>query len=323
MITVKKYTKAYFLIWNEFVSTAKNATFLFHRDFMEYHQDRFEDYSLLCFKGDQLIAILPANRVGEVVYSHQGLTYGSLILQDKSKLLTSFDAFQSILKFLYQNSILKLEVKIIPPFYNSIPSDELEYFLFKANAKLVKRDVLMVISYQNQLPFQKNRREGINKGKRSGLQIKVENNFDDFWNEILIPNLKNKHGISPVHSLLEIKILAKKFPNNIQQINVYDGNKIVAGSTVFSTKTTIHPQYVSGNTDKNKLGSLDLLYDFIINDYMSNKQFFDFNISSEEGGSVLNSGLIFWKEGSGARSVVANNYEVYTSEYSTIKLNVK
>ena len=323
MITVAKYTKSYFLIWNEFVSSAKNATFLFHRDFMEYHQDRFEDYSLLCFKDEELIAILPGNRVGDVVYSHQGLTYGGLVLQEKSKLLTAFDAFQAILKFLNQNSIVKLEVKIIPPFYNRLPSDELEYFMFKANAKLVKRDILMVINYQNQIPFQKNRREGINKAIRNGLQIKVDNNFDQFWNEILIPNLKKKHNTIPVHSLVEIKKIATNFPKNIQQINVYDGDKIVAGSTVFLTETTIHPQYVSGNEDKNKLGSLDLLYNFIINDYVSNKQYFDFNISSESAGSVLNSGLIFWKEGCGARGIVANNYEVNTSEYSSLKLNIK
>jgi hypothetical protein len=50
--TVRRYTSEDFALWNAFISTAKNATFLFHRDFMEYHSDRFEDYSLLVFEGD-------------------------------------------------------------------------------------------------------------------------------------------------------------------------------------------------------------------------------------------------------------------------------
>jgi len=257
------------------------------------------------------------------VYSHQGLTYGSLVLQENSKLLTTFEVFQSLLKFLNINGIETLYIKAIPTFYNSMPSDELEYFLFKANAKLVKREVLMVIDYQYQIKFQKNRREGINKALRNGLEVRIDTNFDGFWNEILIPNLKNKHQVNPVHTLAEIKKLAQIFPKNIHQINVYQNNKLIAGSTIFLTKTTIHPQYVSGNTDKNILGSLDLLYDFIINRYQTDKRYFDFNISSEDSGNVLNRGLIFWKETCGARSFMANNYEVKTQVYKSLNLNVK
>jgi hypothetical protein len=36
---------------------------------MEYQEDRFQDYSLINFEEDKLIAVLPANRVGETVYS--------------------------------------------------------------------------------------------------------------------------------------------------------------------------------------------------------------------------------------------------------------
>ncbi|HQW68620.1 MAG TPA: hypothetical protein PLH25_03065, partial [Flavobacterium sp.] len=77
--TIKKYNSEYFTIWNAFVSSSSNATFLFHRDFMEYHSDRFEDYSLLVFEDEKLISIFPANRVENTVFSHQGLTYGGFV----------------------------------------------------------------------------------------------------------------------------------------------------------------------------------------------------------------------------------------------------
>ena len=319
---VEKYTKENRLAWDTFISGAKNATFLFARDFMEYHSDRFTDYSLLVYKDDLLYAVLPANIVGDKLYSHKGLTYGSLVLSKSAKLLYTFEAFKALLAFLDAKAISTLELRNIPTFYNTMPSDELSYFLFKANATLIKRDALMVIDTSTKIKFQKNRREGINKAKRNGLTIAVDDNFEGFWNEILIPNLQKKHGIAPVHSLEEIQLLAAKFPDHIKQVNVYKDNVIVAGTTLFLTKTTIHPQYVSGNSDKNAFGSLDLAYDYIINHFDSSKRYFDFNISSEENGTALNSGLIFWKESCGARTYVADNYLIDTACYKTLDLHI-
>ncbi|MGB0950276.1 MAG: GNAT family N-acetyltransferase, partial [Marinirhabdus sp.] len=251
---------------------------------------------------------------------HELLIFGSFVLSEKAKFTDAFQAFKSTLRFLDTMNIETLHIRLIPTFYNTMPSDELEYFLYLAKARSVKRDVLMVIDYAHKPRFQKNRREGINRALRNGLQVKVDENFEAFWNQILIPNLSKKHGIKPVHSLGEITQLAARFPKNIKQVNVYHGGKIVAGTTVFITKTTLHPQYVSGNASKNKLGSLDLAYDFIINKLPGKKRYFDFNISSEANGSKLNKGLLFWKETCGARAFTADNYSVKTAAYKNLNL---
>ena len=286
---------------------------------MDYHKDRFEDFSLMIYKGDKLYALLPANINNGVVYSHQGLTYGSLILQESAKLKSTFQAFKEVLKFFFEEGVKKLDIRLIPAFYNSLPSDELEYILYKAGASLVKRDMILLIDYQNKLRFQKNRREGINKAKRKGLIVKVDGDYEKFWNEILIPNLKRKHNATPVHSLDEIKQLATRFPKHICQVNVYQDDKIVAGTTVFLTKNVVHPQYVSGDLNKNELGSLDLLYDFIIDHFKEERNYFSFNTSSEENGKLLNEGLLFWKESCGARPHIFNNYEIDTDTYKTLE----
>ena len=286
---------------------------------MDYHKDRFEDFSLLIYKGKRLYALLPANINDDVVYSHQGLTYGSFVLQDSAKLKSTFLAFKEVLKFLFEERIKKLDIRIIPTFYNSLPSDELEYILYKAEASLVKRDMILLIDYQNKLRFQKNRREGINKAKRKGLLVKVDGDYEKFWNEILIPNLKEKYNTSPVHSLNEIKLLAARFPNHIKQVNVYQDDKIVAGTTVFLTKNVVHPQYISGNQNKNELGSLDLLMNDVFDHFKEGRNYFSFNTSSEENGKLLNEGLLFWKESCGARPLIFNNYEINTDTYRTLE----
>ena len=286
---------------------------------MDYHKDRFEDFSLLIYKGERLYALLPANINDDVVYSHQGLTYGSFVLQDSAKLKSTFLAFKEVLKFLFEERIKKLDIRIIPSFYNSLPSDELEYILYKAEGSLVKRDVILLIDYQNKLRFQKNRREGINKAKRKGLLVKVDGDYEKFWNEILIPNLKEKYNTSPVHSLDEIKLLAARFPKHIKQVNVYQDDKIVAGTTLFLTKNVVHPQYISGNQNKNELGSLDLLMNDVFDHFKEGRNYFSFNTSSEENGKLLNEGLLFWKESCGARPLIFNNYEINTDTYRTLE----
>jgi len=108
--SVKFYQKSDYTNWNVFIGLAKNATFLFHRDFMEYHSDRFQDYSLIILDGEKWVAVLPANVVGNEVFSHQGLTYGGLVYNEKLKLASVIEIFKSILSFLNENKIEKLQL---------------------------------------------------------------------------------------------------------------------------------------------------------------------------------------------------------------------
>ena len=61
MIEVNIYQKKLKTHWDKFIDNASNSTFLFKRDFIEYHNDRFKDFSLLFYKNEKLIAVLPAN----------------------------------------------------------------------------------------------------------------------------------------------------------------------------------------------------------------------------------------------------------------------
>lgn len=316
---IRLYNSEDFEQWNTFISVAKNATFLFNRGFMEYHSDRFQDYSLMIFDKDQLVAVLPANKNANTLYSHHGLTYGGLVLSQKAKLTSVIWIFKGVLQFLNENAIEKLVLKTIPNFYLDYFSDELEYCLFITQAQLNRRDSLSVIDLTKPYSITKTRKESIRRGKKNNLIIKEELNFELFWNEILIPNLDKKHQVKPVHSVEEITLLQKRFPNNIRHFNVYDKDKIVAGTTVFSTDKVAHPQYVSGNSDKNELGSLDYLYHHLITDIYKDKHFFDFNNSNEEQGTRINEGLLFWKESFGAKTVIQNFYEVQTKNYPLLE----
>lgn len=317
--TIKKYEQNDYTLWNDFVSQAKNATFLFHRDFMEYHKDRFDDFSLLIFDEDRLKAILPANKQGNSLHSHQGLTYGGLVYKEETKQVAVIEILKTILFFLNENDFGKLYIKTIPSIYHLKPSDEILYSLFLAEAKLIRRDSLSVIDLSNEKSISKIRKRGIKKAVSNKLVIKEEADFELFWNKILIPNLESRHNAKPVHSIEEMNYLSSLFPENIHQFNVYFEDEIVAGTTVFETETTAHCQYISKNPHTENLGSLDFLFHFLINERFKHTRFFDFGISNENQGKNLNEGLTYWKESFGASTIIHDFYEVETSNYR--KLN--
>jgi hypothetical protein len=316
--TVRLYHKTDYENWNAFIGQSKNATFLFHRDFMEYHNDRFRDYSLIVLDGEKWVAVLPANVVGNELFSHQGLTYGGLVYNEKLKLASVIATFKSILSFLNDNKIEQLQLKLIPSIYHQKPAEELNYALFLVEAKLVRRDSLAVIDLSQKVSVASGRKEGIVKGKKNKLEIKEVYDFEEFWNEILILNLAQKHQAKPVHSLSEMIKLKELFPENIRQFNVYENDIIVAGTTIFETETVAHCQYISGIEDKNELGGIDLLFHHLITEVFKNKPFFDFGTSNENQGKKLNKGLSYWKESFGATTIVQDFYEVKTSKYNVL-----
>jgi len=318
MVSIEIYKDGYKSDWNDFVDSSKNSTFLFNRDFMDYHSDRFEDFSLLIYENSELIALLPLNIKDGKVYSHQGLTYGGVLVKDDIKFVKFLKIFTFLLKYLNEKSISKLFIKQIPIIYNSNFNGELDYLSLISGGNIYRRDIISVIDMQNSFKISKDRIQGYKRGLKNNLEIREVDCFDEFWNYILIPTLSKRHSVKPVHNLDEISLLGSNFSNNIKQYNVYHKNQIVAGATIFQTQNVAHVQYIGSTPEKNTLGSLDFLFHKLIMEIYVNHKYFDFGNSHENGGMKINQGLNYWKEGFGARSLTHDFYEIETSNFKKL-----
>ena len=214
----------------------------------------------MVYKNEKVIALLPANRVGDTLHSHQGLTYGGLIYAKNFKTTDALDSLKAILKFLTEEGINSLILKELLSIYlHNQTNNPFTYSLFKTNAELLRMDMHSVVDLKHK-SYSKSRKEGVKRGVKSNLRVEESHSFDLFWNEILISNLTSKHNVHPVHSLEEITLLKSRFPDNIRQFNVFYNDTIIGGTTIFETKTTAHVQYISSNSTKNTTGSLDFLF---------------------------------------------------------------
>ncbi|KAA5824053.1 GNAT family N-acetyltransferase [Algibacter amylolyticus] len=315
---IEKYKKEFYEEWNNFLMLSKNSTFLFHRDYMEYHSDRFEDYSLLIYKDNKLIALLPANIKNNVLTSHEGLSYGGLLLPDKIPFSLVLEALETVLEYLSIKKIEKLIIKQVPKIYHQKLANELEYLLFILEAKLFRRDLSMTIKLDEVKAYSKLRNREIKKAIKHGLVFKETTNFKEFWTKILVPNLKTTFGVLPVHNLTEISSLNKSFPDNIRQFNVFDKGELLAGCTIFETGKVAHLQYIATNKLIKK-GALDFLIDRLITDVYKEKLYFDFGISNENQGKNINLGLLNWKQSFGASGIVHDFYEIQVKNHPSLK----
>ena len=306
--TVRLYEGNDYENWNAFIGQAKNATFLFHRDFMEYHSDRFQDYSLIVLDGEKWVAVLPANVVENQVFSHQGLTYGGLVYGDKIGAALVEIILDAIIDFLKKCKIENFVLKLIPDFYQARTSNEMHYFLFQKKADLLKRSMNLVIDYSKPFQISKSKLKHFRRVSELGISIEETEDFTSFWNQILIPRLREKHKAKPVHSLEEIHQLKSYFPQNIKQINAYFEGEIVAGITLFCSERVIKSQYGATSLKGESIRALDFLFINIINKYASDFSFFDMGIVDEDGS--YNKGLLKQKEELGCSVCLHAVYEI-------------
>lgn len=309
MFEIRRYTCLEREQWDKYVAKARNATFLFYRDYMDYHSDRFEDHSLMFFVGNRLHSILPANIVGTTLYSHQGLTYGGLLMDINVTAAEVITLFQELNHYLRAHGIQKVIYKPVPWVYHQVAAEEDLYPLFWiCKARLITRDIGTTIFMQQHLEWRKDRRRRLRRAQEAGIEIVRTNDFSPFW-EVLETNLLERHQVRPVHTLEEIKLLHQRFPNNILQYNALLNGEVVAGMTFYLTQQVLHGQYCSSNDLGKANGAVDALHDYVMHHEFPDIPYMDFGRSTEGDGSILNEGLVAQKEGFGGRTICYDTYE--------------
>ena len=190
---VERYEPTIAAEWDAFVRTSRNGTFLLERGYMDYHRDRFADCSLLVHDAEgELIAVLPAHAAGNRAASHDGLSYGGLVIGPNGKAPIVLRALEAMLLHLKQMSITTLDYKSIPHIYHRQPADEDRYALFLLGAQLVRRDLLSVIALGDRLPYQARRVRGIKKAQVAGLTVQAEAEFAEYWAQKWSDLLRNE-----------------------------------------------------------------------------------------------------------------------------------
>jgi hypothetical protein len=308
MIRTERYHLGLSEDWDEILEDSDMATFLHRRSYMDYHGDRFEDFSLVAFEQGRPMALLPANRSGDKMFSHQGLTYGGFVFRKGLSPKIQKDITHQMLAFLKAQGFKSLYLKPVPLLFapGQILFNELSNGF---EVELLGREITMAIP----LPLKTetwnvDKRRGLRRAMDFGLQVEDSGTFEAFWNEILIPNLWERYKAKPVHSLEEISMLARKHP--IRQLNVYKDSELLAGMTVYDMGEVVHVQYTSSSKKGRSLRALDYLVHQLCTEYYPDKKYLNLGTSHEQMGRVVKEGLFAWKKSYGSVPFEHEHYRV-------------
>ena len=297
--------------WNSFVreGRSRNATFLLDRDYMDYHSERFDDHSLMFGDKGRIVALFPANRADDCLESHGGLTYGGFLLGRNLGVSSTLEAFETLIQHCQREGFSSILYKTVPFIYWNAPADDDRYALFCNDAVLYRRDVLSVIDLETPLDFQERRKRGAKRAVEQSVTVGESDDWSGFW-KILVETLGARHGVRPTHELGEMTLLRQHFPEQIRLFLAIQDSVPVAGTVLYLTGQVAHAQYIAANTLGRELGALDLLFRWLTEPQRLTQRYFDFGVSTEANGRELNSGLAYFKEGFGARTVVQDFYRM-------------
>lgn len=322
---IQKYSESFRTSWDRFVlKESCNGTFLQTRNFLDYHPTgKFQDFSLMFTKGNNIIAVMPANIMIEnnekKVFSHLGSTFGGIVIGNRHKKISDIEEIlDELLLFLETEKVESISLKMTSNLYSNQNMDILDYFLknrgFDETLELgYFVDLFQIKTDEMEMSFNGSRRRSLRKALRNKLifrRLESDEEIGDFYS-VLCNNMK-KFAIIPLHSLDELL----DFKNNrLQDIvsfyGVYDQYELIAGSMVFrfGDKKVFHTQYLAADQEKLSLYPSEYLYYSLIKYAKEHEyKYLSFGTATLDHGKVLNKSLAQFKEGFGTDSYVNRTY---------------
>lgn len=300
MITRRKYAEEKINEWDEFVKFSSASTLHSSRKFLNYHQKKFNDSSLMFYQKNHLVGVLPGVIKEKTYISHPGASYGGLIYKEGLKINYLFEIHEQILNFCRENGVCKLEFRFPYSIISKHYYDAYKYILNNHPSTVYKEvsQFIDLLKFKDKNYFSENFTRIIKKNSELITSItKNYNDIENFYN-ILSENLI-KHNTKPTHELSELNYLIENLDEKVLLFVTKDSNSnIVSGSLAIQLNNeTSHLFYLGTNIEYLSYSPLvNTVHDVAKYFKSENFRFLNLGISTESKGSTLNSGLNNFKE---------------------------
>lgn len=292
--------------WDDVVDRSVNGTFLHTRRYLGYHGDRFADRSL--FVGDAVLAAAEDPGDATRVVSHPGLTYGGLVHDGSLRGEAVVEALAAVAAHYRAAGYTALLYKAVPAIYHREPAQDDLYALFRLGARLYRRDLSATVEIAAGTQPRGDRRRNPRVAAKRGAAVSHDPaRLEEFW-QVLTDNLAARHDTRPVHTAAEMRALMERFPERISVETVVVDGAVVAGTVHYRTDRVVHCQYSAASPAGAKAYALDLAFAEAI--ATCEAPYYDFGVSTESEGTVLNASLYDFKTSFGARGTVCDFYEL-------------
>jgi len=178
-----------------------------------------------------------------------------------------------------------------------------------------KREVSSVIPLtfsENEVlnTFSSESRRAVRRAVKLGVQVRESEDYETFY-KILKRNLKMRHNVQPTHTLDELLLLRKIYPDRIRLFGAYVEHEMVAGVVMFDcNERVVLAFYISHNEDRQQFRGVNCLFYEIIKWAIRKKfAYLDFGIFTVN--MDPNWGLGRFKESFGAQGIFRDTFLKY------------
>ena len=308
-IELSKYNREHKMSWDKFVSRTEPELLLHYRDYMDYHSDRFDDFSICFWENNELIAIVPGNSIGNSWHSHQGLTFGGVIsaTQDLSQIIK---LNLLLCKFLIENDFASSTITIPSNSFWEKGNAEHVYALVQLNYEIIGNHLNQFIGMNKTLPAKKH--SNARAADRKGITLSTSAKHLHELYQLIDRGLEEKYHRKPTHTLLELESLRESFPKEISIYTMIFADKVVAGAITFESRNCVHIQYLAASNQGKTLRAQDLLIRELHELAKTNNRNLSFGKSTSGTDAALNEQLFRFKSEFGA---VPENILTFSKEF--------
>jgi len=298
--------------WDALVGVAHNGHLMARSGFFRYHADRFEDASLFLRRGNRPLGVLPANRDGDVLWSHQGVSFGGLILHPRTHFAHVEAAVAALVGHLRTAGIKRLMYRPAPHTYHNFPREEDVFFLEQAGARRVDTKLhSMVICGEPSALRARTWSHTVRRGEEAGAVVRAGGDADlaPVW--ALVEQALERHGQQAVHSLQDIALLRARFPQGVAIALAESGRgELLAGQILFRWGRALTLLYVGDTAQGRELHAGTLVQDHLLNAPENAGFWFDLGQWCDAGSRLGSEPLLRFKEAAGGRLIQRHTWQL-------------
>ena len=322
MFTLHRYINQNESRWDQFVSSGNNGTLFHLRKFLNYHpKDRFQDHSILIEKKQNLFSVLPAAELivdgKRILVSHPGSTVGSFVVPENLSIADAMSMSEALVTYVKENNFSGIRITLPPTLYQRRLSNYMDFSFFKQGFTYSKRDVTSILFLEDSLDknlakFKSSHLRAVRNAQEKGVNVRQSNDFDSFYH-ILEQNLKIRHGVSPTHTLTELKNIHALFPDRVNLFAAFVKDVMVAGVVNFVVNDhVVLAFYISHDEAYQEFRAVNLLF-YSIFDWAIQQGFRIYDFGTFTVNEEPNMGLGRFKENFGASGIFRDTIELKLS----------
>jgi len=322
MFTLHQYINQNESPWDKFVLSSNNGTLFHLRKFLNYHpKDRFQDHSILIEKKQNLFSVLPAAELivdsKRILVSHPGSTVGSFVVPENLSIADAMSMSEALVTYVKENNFSGIRITLPPTLYQRRLSNYMDFSFFKQGFTYSKRDVTSILFLEDNLDknlakFKSSHLRAVRNAQEKGVNVRQSNDFDSFYH-ILEQNLKIRHGVSPTHTLAELKNIHALFPDRVNLFAAFVKDVMVAGVVNFVVNDhVVLAFYISHDEAYQEFRAVNLLF-YSIFDWAIQQGFRIYDFGTFTVNEEPNMGLGRFKENFGASGIFRDTIELKLS----------